>query len=291
MPLLSPPQVLTEDLLISPEALVAASLPWQGMGSPWKTPRAWAHRQSKYKRSTSPVHNPWDVGVDEFISSGGTHSSGSAILGRPPPVIDAETRTSVQPGLEQQGYKIVSLQPMPISGPALVAHGYKPSGSYANPLTPGAAGRGAAFIQLHTRLRARAQEDPVKPWLTSVPSVHPLDPYIKSGQLGSTEPGNSEPGPDLMMPPKYQPSTMASRHFMAAKRLMWDSFDAQAMSKVAPTVGATSWMVRPVFDFRSAKTDKLNKLLFKAQTQRSSPPPAYEQVPMWPGQPPRPLFD
>ena len=40
----SPPTVQSEGILMSPEDLVAATLPWQGMGSPWKSPSTWSKR-------------------------------------------------------------------------------------------------------------------------------------------------------------------------------------------------------------------------------------------------------
>ena len=44
-------------------------------------------------------------------------------------------------------------QPMPISGPAMVAHGYKPNGYYTNPNTAFAAGSSMALLQIRTHLR------------------------------------------------------------------------------------------------------------------------------------------
>lgn len=284
VPLLSPPTVQSEGILMSPEDLVAATLPWQGMGSPWKSPSTWSKRHPRFSRSTAPVHNPWDIGVDEFISSGGSHTSGTGLATHMPPIIaDSRdlSRVPSQPTMDQMNYKTVSLQPMPISGPAMVAHGYKPTGFYAD---PAAGPSGVSLLQIRSRARVRAREGSY--YLTAPPTLHPV---LTNGILGFTQGGSQNMGPDMMRPPEFQPAVSAERHFRPNKRLMWDSFDAQAMSKVAPTVGASSWMIPPVFDFTSADTDQLNQLLHKAPKQRAKS--GYEEVPMWPGRPPRPLFD
>lgn len=178
---------------------------------------------------------------------------------------------------------------MPISGPAMVAHGYKPNGYYKNPNVAFAAGSSMALLQIRAHLRGRVRASPK--WLLNKPiAIKPS--YM--GQIGYTVPGNEELGLAPGVIPTLninQPGSMAARYSVPNTRLGFDSLHAQAMSKVAPTVGTTSWLVRPVFDFDSSNKDVLNKLLYKAQIQRAAPPPAYEQVPMWPSQPPRPLFD
>lgn len=129
-----------EMLNLSPEQLVRASLPWQGMDTPWRQPggpgavgNAW--RLSKFARMNFARRQPWDTDTDVDQNAPFDSSVQSPVPAHPPPfVLGGDGHEEVNKKLNDPTWeRIVNLPLMLPNAPAQYGHGYKPAGYYRHP--------------------------------------------------------------------------------------------------------------------------------------------------------------
>ena len=125
VPVLAPVNVRTEELKLSPEQLVVASMPWEGMDKP-----------EAQRRGVFPRQNPWDSPSDSTLHRPFGHQA--LIPPRPPPFIPGDVDvTHEQQGKERYMDQWIrqSVTPsLPAMGPAYYARDMKPENYYLNPL-------------------------------------------------------------------------------------------------------------------------------------------------------------
>ena len=126
IPVTAPINVRSTALKLSPEQLVVASMPWEGMDQP-----------EAQRRAIFPRQDPWDTAPDSTLHRPFGHYA--AIPARPPPFIpgDVDTNNEAQgKAREAEEWMRQSIVPsLPAVGPAFYGRDSKPENYYLNPLT------------------------------------------------------------------------------------------------------------------------------------------------------------
>eukprot|EP00938_MAST-03A_sp_MAST-3A-sp1_P003848 g3848.t1 len=128
-----------EMMNLSPEQLVRASLPWQGMDTPWRQPggpgavgNAW--RLSKFARANFARREPWDTDQDVSQDAPFDNSQEAPVPGHPPPYYIGDGDEDAGKKLPDPTWqRIVMAPPLLPNQPAQYGHGYKPAGYYRHP--------------------------------------------------------------------------------------------------------------------------------------------------------------
>jgi len=156
----------TQDALdLSPEQLVRASLPWQGMDTPWRSPggagavgNAW--RLSKVARTNFARREPWDVDSDVNQDAPFDNSQDAPVAGHPPPYYIGDGDFDQNKKMNDPSWtRVVLAPPLLPNGPAQYGHGYKPPGYYPNPFNR----KDATFLELGSRMRQRLSHGALRP--------------------------------------------------------------------------------------------------------------------------------
>eukprot|EP00939_MAST-03C_sp_MAST-3C-sp1_P004875 g4875.t1 len=128
-----------EMMNLSPEQLVRASLPWQGMDTPWRQPggpgavgNAW--RLSKFARMNYARREPWDMDRDTDQNAPFDNEIEAPVPSHAPPYYAGDGEQSANQKMNDPTWERVVLAPPLIpNGPAQYGHGYKPAGYYRHP--------------------------------------------------------------------------------------------------------------------------------------------------------------
>ena len=308
-----------EMLNLSPEQLIRASLPWQGMDTPWRQPggpgavgNAW--RLSKFARMNYARREPWDTDTDVDQNSPFDNSVGAPVPAHPPPYYigdgDHESNKKMN---DPTWERVVIAPPLLPNGPAQYGHGYKPPGYYQHPFKRLGTSNNApvqVFLETNERTEGRRalrgrKEREISTTTEDVPSVSLLEVRIGSsssptvdGTVGASPQdvvglppkqflANSNMVTNLAFPQSPQRAPLDSLPFMTQ--------DTNLMRAAVPETG-TDMLMRPTaLSYRTYGKNGANdqeraeKMIFQhlEQTPTDAGPANYA---LYPPRPPQPLF-
>jgi hypothetical protein len=166
-------------LKVSPEDLVKASLPWEGMDKP-----------AMMSRGAFPRTEPWDTATDstQHVPFGNYHT----MPAHPPPFIPGDVDHAAEHKAAAKRVddwvKQVHTPSMPAIGPAFYGHQLKPTGYYPNPLTRYAPNlvAGTSFLQVGAAVMAPGAARPRHPKASAYEAKRNVASAYKAKRVGAT---------------------------------------------------------------------------------------------------------
>jgi len=312
-----------EMMNLSPEQLVRASLPWQGMDTPWRQPggpgavgNAW--RLSKFARMNYARREPWDTDRDVDQDAPFDNSISAPVAMHPPPYYIGDGDHEANKKLNDPTWeRVVLAPPLLPNGPAQYGHGYKPPGYYHHPFKRlGTSTNNPVQVFLEEKEKVAVAEGS-RSERSDTTTGKPKRTHLRGSSFALLEieetptitgVSKAKPWEVLGVPPTHwlsNPKMTTNTQFATQpisgqiSSLHFDSEDTKVMSRVAPApVTGVDMMIPPTalssrqFDVKEP-IEQLQKKFF----QNLDIPPAGEGGPytqdtqgLYPPRPPEPLF-
>ena len=305
VPVTAPVNVKSTLLKLSPEQLVVASMPWEGMDQP-----------EAQRKTIFPRQDPWDTPPDSTMHRPFGHYA--AIPARPPPFIPGDVDTTNEEigndRSEQEWMRQSRVPSLPAVGPAFYGRDSKPDNYYLNPLVKHSATAAPIMSLLeilpekvhpsqHSRLLRRHRSTPPTALLETLSKStgntywlrqHPQrqqSPHLQLQRmeavgvhLQSTGPppiGDAKGPSPFIIPPVGTNNEATEGMAPPALAVLGDqSQDMTVAPRVQQFTGSMNW----------EKDLKDGKPLPGSQPYANDHPSGYQQQPLWPPAPPEPLF-
>jgi hypothetical protein len=294
VPVTAPVNVKSSLLKLSPEQLVVASMPWEGMDQP-----------EAQRRAIFPRQDPWDTAPDSTMHRPFGHYA--AITAHPPPFIPGDVDTTNEElgkeRLNEQDWMRQSRVPsLPAVGPAFYGRDMKPENYYLNPLAKHSQFAAPILSLLETkqmplmkrRLRHRSSTNSFietsarstgnSYWNQYLQRLQEVGVHVKAAVSSPDELGGFDAGSDKFKARKFSiPPVAINKGFdgtpPALAVLGHQNADQTVAPRVQQFVGVMDWQ----------KELKEGKPL-PVRPYATDHPSGYQQQPLWPPAPPEPLF-
>ena len=300
-----------EMMNLSPEQLVRASLPWQGMDTPWRQPggpgavgNAW--RLSKFARANFATRQPWDTDSDVSQDAPFDNSQEAPVPGHPPPYYIGDGDHEAAKKLPDATWqRIVMAPPLLPNQPAQYGHGYKPAGYYRHPFKKLGTNNNApvqSFLEMsennnsNNRIVRKRRLRGASSFLEL--GSKPIDGMVRVSidQLVGALPEGDPTNPTRTMPMSGPPAPPMTA---SLNSLHFDSYDAVMMRQMMGQAGEKGDLMLPPSRHVSELPDifrRLNEPPAPSSNAYAKGLYLYSKYPkplgegLYPSKPPEPLF-